>query len=180
MIGGASVGLYQGQSVTELDSHANMAVAGQDCTIIAKSGHYATVTPFSGDLPVMEKVEIGDVTIAFGNPFSGKMCLLIMKNVLLIPSMDHNPLPPFLVQETLLFLDETPKFQFTALLLENHTIHDDKTGSRIHLQLNGTFLYFESKSLTVEKQETWENYHVVYLTPDSDQWDPHAASFADA
>jgi len=28
--------------------------------------------------------------------------------------------------------------------------------------------------------ETWENYPVVYLTPDSDQWDPHAASFADA
>ncbi len=26
--------------------------------------------------------------------------------------------------------------------------------------------------------ETWENYPVVYLTPDSDQWDPHAASFA--
>ncbi len=61
MIGGASVGLYQGQSVTELDSHANMAVAGQDCTIIARSGHYATVTPFLEDLPVMEKVEIGDV-----------------------------------------------------------------------------------------------------------------------
>ncbi len=28
--------------------------------------------------------------------------------------------------------------------------------------------------------DTWENYPVVYLTPDSDQWDPHAASFADA
>ena len=71
-IGGASVGLYQGQSVTELDSHANMAVAGQDCTIIAKSGHYATVTPFSGNLPVMEKVEIGDVAIAYNDPFSGR------------------------------------------------------------------------------------------------------------
>jgi hypothetical protein len=80
----------------------------------------------------------------------------------------------------LLFLDETPKFQFTALLLENHTIHDDKTGSRIHLQLNGTFLYFESRSLTVEEQETWENYPVVYPTPDSDQWDPHTANFSDA
>ena len=57
-IGEASVGSYGSQSVTELDSHANMAVAGQDCTIIAKSGHYATVTPFSADLPVMERVEL--------------------------------------------------------------------------------------------------------------------------
>ena len=61
--------MYKGQSVTELDSHANMAVAGRDCTIIAKSGHYATVTPFSSDLPVMERVEIGDVAIAYNNPF---------------------------------------------------------------------------------------------------------------
>jgi hypothetical protein len=68
-IGGASVGLYKGQSVTELDSHANMAVAGRDCTIIAKSGHYATVTPFLSDLPVIERVEIGDVAIAYNNPF---------------------------------------------------------------------------------------------------------------
>jgi len=96
-IGGASVGLYQGQSVTELDSHANMAVAGQDCTIIARSGHHATVTPFLEDLPVMEKVEIGDVAIAYNNLFSGETFLLVMRNALLIPSMDHNLLPPFLV-----------------------------------------------------------------------------------
>jgi hypothetical protein len=55
-IGGTSVGSYGCLSVTELDSHANMAVAGRDCTIIAKSGHLATVTPFSADLPVMEQV----------------------------------------------------------------------------------------------------------------------------
>ena len=54
-IGGTSIGLYGGLSVTDLDSHANMAVAGKKCTIIAKSGQYANVTPFSADLPVMEK-----------------------------------------------------------------------------------------------------------------------------
>ena len=101
-----------------------------------------------------------------------------MRNALLIPSMDHNLIPPFLVQEASLFLDETPMFQSTALLLVNHTIHDEKTGLRIQLQLNGIFSYFELQSLVVEEMETWENYPVVYLTTDSDQWDPHAASFA--
>ena len=179
-IGGASVGLYKGKTVTELDSHANMAVAGQDCTIIARSGHYATVTPFSGDLPVMERVEIGDVAIAFDDPFSGETFLLVMRNALLIPSMDHNLLPPFLIREASLFLDETPKFQSTQLSLENHTIHDEVTGLRIHLQLNGTFSYFSSRSLTLEEQENWENNPVINLTPDSDHWDPHAEHFADA
>jgi hypothetical protein len=39
-------------------SHANMAVAGKDCTIIATStsGHHATVTPFSSNLPKMKMV----------------------------------------------------------------------------------------------------------------------------
>jgi len=103
-----------------------------------------------------------------------------MRNVLLIPSMDHNLLPPFLVREALLFLDETPKFQSTEVSLENHTIYDEVAGLRIHLQLNGTFSYFVTRSLTLEEQENWENYPVVYLTPDSDQWDPHASHFAEA
>jgi len=57
-------------SATELDSHANMAVAGWDCTIIATNGQYATVTPFSDELPVMEEIEIGDVAMAYDNPIS--------------------------------------------------------------------------------------------------------------
>jgi hypothetical protein len=180
MIGGASVGSYESQSVTELDSHANMAVAGRDCMIIAKSGHHANVTPFSSDLPVMEKVEIGDVAVAYDDPYLLETYLLVMRNVLLIPLMNHNLLPPFLVREASLFLDKTPKFQSTEVSLENHTIYDEVTGLRIHLQLNGTFLYFVTRSITLEEQENWEKYPVVYLTPDSDQWDPHASHFAEA
>jgi hypothetical protein len=55
----------------------------------------------------MERVEIGDVAIAYDDPYSLETYLLVMRNVLLIPSMDHNLLPPFLVPEALLFLDET-------------------------------------------------------------------------
>ncbi len=102
--------------------HATMAVAGRDYTIIAKSGHHANVTLFSGDLSVMKKVEIGDVAVAYGNLYLLETYLLVMRNVLLISSMDHNLLPPFLIQEALLFLDETPKFQSTEVSLENHTI----------------------------------------------------------
>ena len=69
-IGGTSIGLYRCLFVTELDSHGNMAVAGGGCTIIAKSGLFATVTPFFADLPVMEKVEIGDAAIAYDNPIT--------------------------------------------------------------------------------------------------------------
>jgi hypothetical protein len=52
------MGAYSGLSTTELDSLANMADAGADCTIIAKSGNYADVTPFLEDLPMMIMVKI--------------------------------------------------------------------------------------------------------------------------
>jgi hypothetical protein len=90
-----------------------MAVAGSGCTIIARSGQYANVTPFSADLPILERIEIGDVAIAYDDPISLVTYLLVMKNALLIPSMSHNFLPPFLIQEASLFLVETPKFQST-------------------------------------------------------------------
>jgi hypothetical protein len=103
-----------------------MAVAGGDCTIIARSGQFASVTPFSPDLPSMEQVEIGDVAIAYDDLYSSRTYLLVIKNALLIPSMDHNLLPPFLVREASLFLDETPKFQAIDPSQNNHTIFEKR------------------------------------------------------
>ena len=80
------------------------------------------VTPFSAELPVLERVEIGDVAIAYDDPISLVTYLLVMKNALLIPSMSHSLLPPFLIREASLFLDETPKFQSTDLSLDYWTI----------------------------------------------------------
>jgi hypothetical protein len=156
-------------SVTELDSHANMAVTGKDCTIISTSGQYANVTPFLPDLPMMERVEIGDVAMAYDCPYTERTFLLIMRNSLIIKSMDHNLLPPFLIREASLFLDETPKFQSTNLSQNNHTIYDDETGMMIHLQLSGTFSYFPTRKLSEYEEEHCDDYPIVYLTPHSRQ-----------
>jgi len=128
----------------------------------------------------MERVEIGDVAMAYDDPYTGATTILIMRNSLLIDSMDHNLLPPFLIREASLFLDETPKFQSTDASLDNHCIYDEVTGLRIHLQLHGTFSYFATRALNDEEMANWENYPVVNLTPNSDNWDPHSLHFADA
>ena len=73
---------YSGHQATELDSHANMAVASCDCTIIARSGCFANVTPFHKD-------EFGDAMVAYDDPISQRTYLLVMRNALLIQSMDH-------------------------------------------------------------------------------------------
>jgi hypothetical protein len=72
------MGAYSGFLATELDSHANMAVAGSDCTIITKSGNFSDVTPFSADLPVLQMAEIGDAMMAYNDPFTFTTYLLVM------------------------------------------------------------------------------------------------------
>jgi hypothetical protein len=104
-------GVLHGLHVTELDYHGSMSVAGSGSTVIARSGHFATVTPFSPDLPVLEKVEIGDAAMCYDDPVSLRTYILVLRNDLLIPTMSHNLLPPFLFCEAGLFLDETPKHQ---------------------------------------------------------------------
>jgi hypothetical protein len=45
--------------------------------------------------------------------------------------------------------------------------------------LNGIFSYFKTRPSTLEEQENWENYQVVYVTLDGDSWDPYSEHFAD-
>ncbi len=104
------MGSYAALGATELSSqHANMAVAGSNCTIIATSGHYENLTLFSSNLPTMDMVEIKDAAIAYDNPILHVTYLLVMQNALLIPTMDHNLIPPFLLREASLYVDKTPK-----------------------------------------------------------------------
>ncbi len=133
------MGAYSGLLATELNSHANMAVAGADCTIIAKSRNYADNTSFSEDLPMMKMVEIVDAMMAYNDPISHTTYLLVMMNALSILSMGHNLIPPLLICKAGLALDEMPKFQLDMPTIDNHAIVDDVTGMRIHLKLNGIF-----------------------------------------
>ncbi len=149
-IGGTLLGAYSGQGATELDSHANMVVAGFDCTVIATSGHYAKVTPFSSNLPKMDTVGIGDVAIA-NDTISLQTYLLVMRNALLIPTMDHNLIPSFLLRMAGLQVDETPKHQLALPTVDNHSIYDSETKMLIHLKLKGIFSYFPTRALTLDE-----------------------------
>ena len=102
-----------------------------------------------------------------------------MRNALLIPTMDNNLIPPFLIREAVFFLDETPECHAPTPSVTNHTIIDLDTGMHIHMELNGIFLYFLTLHLTLNKMEYWERYLVIYLSPDSDWWDPNSLDFSE-
>jgi len=64
--------------------------------------------------------------------------------------MDHNLIPPFLIREAGLYVDETPKSQVgLPTILDNHVIVDSESGMQIHLALNRIFSYFPMQTLTI-------------------------------
>ena len=76
-------------------------------------------------------------------------------------------------------MDETPKCHAPTPSITNHSIIDLDTGMNIHMELNGIFLYFLNCQLTLDEMKYWERYPVVYLTLDSDRWDPNSADYSE-
>jgi hypothetical protein len=117
--------------------------------------------------------------MCYDNPVSLRTYILVMRNALLIPTMSHNFLPPFLVCEAGLFLDETPKHQAVSPTINNHLIYDSRMGMRIHLQLQGIFSVFPTCPLSLEELENWESYPIIFITPNSDLWNPNSTHYAE-
>ena len=62
----ANVGLDDEEpTTTQLDSHANMAVAGGHATVFGKSGKHCDVRPFSSECSKLESVPIVDAAVAY-------------------------------------------------------------------------------------------------------------------
>jgi hypothetical protein len=57
---------------TELDSHANMVVAGKGALVLNDTGKSAQVSAFSPDVDPMKEVPIVDVAILYIDPYTGK------------------------------------------------------------------------------------------------------------
>ena len=82
---------------SDFDSHANMIVVGKECYIISRSGRHAEVNAFSQEVGRMDHVPIIDAAVAYDCPFTNVTYILIARNVLYVPSMTHNFIPPFIL-----------------------------------------------------------------------------------
>ena len=88
-----------GLSRTDLDFHANMVVVGKHVAIINDTVRRAEVSPFTPDYESLSKVPIVDAAIRYDCPYSGETYLLIVRNALSVPSMNHSLIPPFIMRE---------------------------------------------------------------------------------
>ena len=86
-----------GESQTELDSHANMLVVGKEALVVEQSGKTVEVNPFTPDYKPI-KMEVVNAMIQYDSPLDGKEYMLVIQNALRVPSMSNNLIPPFIMR----------------------------------------------------------------------------------
>ena len=162
---------------TELDSHANMVVLGKNSFIFEATGRTCNVKPFTSELGIASNVPIVDGALAYECPYSFKTYVLIVRNALYIPNMDHNLIPPFIMRAGGVTVRDTAKIHCKYPTRDDHCIRfgtGTENDLRIPLQLFGTFSYFHTRTPTEEELFECDK---LFLTPDASDWNPHCTSF---
>ena len=160
---------------TELDSHANMVVLGKHSFVFEATGKTCNVQGFSSELGQARNVPIVDGAIAYDCPITGQVYILLVRNALHIPTMEVNLIPPFIMRAGGVIINDVPKSQCDNPTVSHHCISFKQCELKIPLQLNGIFSFFHHRVPTPSELEGCDK---VFITPDSDSWNPHCESFA--
>ena len=161
------------ESHTELDSYANMPVVGKHAYIIAETGKKVDVSPFTPDYKPLT-IPLVDAMVKYDNPYNGKTYILVLRNALYAPSMDHNLIPPFMLREMGVTVNDVPKIHKDDPTVDYHAITFAETGFRIPLSLWGIFSYFPTSKPT--HNDLINPNEVYILSPAT--WNPHSDTYS--
>ena len=129
-------------STTALDSHANMIVVGKQDFVFSHSGQSVDVKAFTAEVGGLYKVPIVDAVIAYDCPHIGDTLILVAMNDFCVLGMEHNILPPFILRESGLVVNDRPKIYIDDPSVEYHSIFDVETRLRTPLRLSSILSVF--------------------------------------
>jgi hypothetical protein len=174
-VGHANQPVIVSSSRTELDTHANMIIVGKHSFVIAWAGRNATVNPFTPDYEALTEVPIVDAAIMYECPYSGKEHILLVRNVLYVPAMDNNLIPPFVMREAGLIVNDTPQIHLRKPTVNDHAILFKDSYMKIPLSLWGIFSYFPTRAPTNDQLDACDD---VYLLTPNGVWNPHSDAYS--
>ena len=90
--------------------------------------------------------------------------------------MTHNLIPPFILRETNIIVNDVTKIQSPEPDETTHYIWFPDSGFRIALSLRGFFSYFLTRKTTKEELVSTED--VLVMTPQVQNWDPNFDVYA--
>ena len=118
-----------------------MIVCGRDVYIISKLGQVMEVNVFAKEWGILQ-ILIVDAAVIFEDPYDGDIYLLVMQNALYVESMNHYLIPPFIMREAGLVVNDVAKIHCQYCTQEDHSIIDQDTKLYIQLKLEGIFSSF--------------------------------------
>ena len=163
------------ESCTELDSHANMPVIGKHAYIIAEPDKKVDVSPFTPAYQPL-RVPLVDATVRYDNPYNGKSYILVLWNALHVPLMDNNLIPPFILREMGVTMNDVPKIHKEDPTVDEHVITFEEMGFRIPLSLSlwSIFSYFPT---SIPSHDDLLNPNEVYILSPA-TWNPHSGAYS--
>eukprot|EP00957_Ditylum_brightwellii_P115680 8823587-Ditylum_brightwellii.AAC.1 len=146
-----------------------MPVMGRDAFVVSDTRRMMEVNLFTPDNDAM-KLKLVGAALKYDCLHEDKSYILLVRNTLHVPSMDPNLIPPFMLREAGIMVNETHKIHKENPTVNDHAITFPNPGLKIPLGLWGVFLYFPTSKPSIEEVNTSEN--VYTLSPN--RWNPHA------
>ena len=123
---------------------------------------------------MVDNVPIVDGVITYDFKHSHKIYMLIIRNALYIPTMQHNLIPLFLMRAGGMIVNDITKIHCNYNTPSDPFISFESNDFKIPLKLSGIFLYFYFRLAHVkELQECFK----VFITRGSDNWNAHCEYF---
>jgi hypothetical protein len=125
----------------------------------------------------MDNKPIISAALAYDEPMTGEVVILVVHNAILIDEMDNNLLCPMQLRMNDVKVDECPRYLADNPDDNSHSIrfpNDDNF--LIPLYLHGVTSYFNTRKPTQAEYQTCRQIEMTYDLPD---WNPHSLTFAE-
>eukprot|EP00957_Ditylum_brightwellii_P165080 12568535-Ditylum_brightwellii.AAC.1 len=123
---------------------------GKDALVVSDTGRVMEVNPFTPDYDAV-KVTLVDAALKYDCPHTNKTYILLVRNALHVSSMDHNVIPPFVLREAGIRVNDTPKIHKVNSTVDDYVITFPGERLRIPLGLWGVFSYFPTSKPSIEQ-----------------------------
>ncbi len=156
----------------EIDSRADTCVLAGNWRHIANTGQVCNVSGFHEGFDQLTDVPIVDAGTGWIHPETGKIYILIIKQGLWMPDMDHSLINPNQIRDFGIDLFDNPYDNERKFGI----MHED---SFIPFQTAGATVFFDTFKPTQEQLDDPTNEKIILTAPDSTkEWDPHSVNMS--
>lgn len=160
----------------EMDSHADSPVVGRGAMEVRDCGRTVLVGGFSDELGEPMRVRVIDALLLYEDDVSGEQYLLLIRNALSVPSMNHHLIPPFMMRLAGVEVDECAKFLSKKPSVRNHSLYFPDEDVRIPMSIHNIFSYVPTRMPSTQDVEDLKDKQLE-LTPQLPKWDPQTSYY---